>query len=74
MFQLSELWWQQAIGDSGLTATVGKIDGARFFGVIPNAGPFLNASDCQPSTMLGTLPTYPNPSMAAILQWKRLTS
>ncbi len=70
MFQLSELWWQQAIGDSGLTATVGKIDGARFFGVIPNAGPFLNASDCQPSTMLGTLPTYPNPSMAAILQWK----
>jgi carbohydrate-selective porin OprB len=70
IFQLSELWWQQKLGDSGVTATVGKIDSNRFFAIVPNAGPFLHVADTEPATMLGYLPTYPNPAFGAMVQWQ----
>lgn len=70
IFQLSELWWQQTAGP--WSVMIGKIDAKRVFASIANAGPFLNTADAMPSTLLGYMPTYPNPSMAAVVQWSGL--
>lgn len=68
MFQLSELWWQQALG-GGFSTIVGKIDANRFFATVANAGPFLSVADAMPVTMFGYMPTYPNPAMGLMVQW-----
>ncbi|MDA0802779.1 MAG: carbohydrate porin [Planctomycetota bacterium] len=69
LFQLSELWWEQALG-SGWTARAGKIDANRFFATVPVAGPFLTLADAMPPTMFGYMPTYPNPAMGVMVSWQ----
>ncbi len=69
LFQLSELWWEQALG-SGWTARAGKIDANRFFATVRVAGPFLTVADAMPPTMFGYMPTYPNPAMGVMASWQ----
>ncbi len=73
IFQLSECWWQQTLPDGNLSFMLGKIDANRVFAYISNAGLFLNNADSMPSTLLGFMPTYPNPALGAVAQWDGLT-
>lgn len=69
VLQIAELWWQQDLGDLGLTARVGKIDANRFFALPVEDFIFVNTGTYLPATTLSTMPTYPNPSMGAMLEW-----
>ena len=69
LLQVSELWWQQRIGDSGFTARLGKIDANRFFALPVADLAFVNSAAYLPATTLSTMPTYPNPAMGAMIEW-----
>jgi len=69
VLQIAEVWWQQRLGDSGLTLRAGKIDANRFFALPYEGTAFVNAAAYMPSTMLSTTPTYPNSAIGVMLEW-----
>lgn len=65
MTQLSQLWYEQWLGDELVRVKLGKIDANTEFAFIGAAGGFINAS-AGFSPAIFALPTYPNPSTAVV--------
>ena len=63
--QLSQLWYEQWLGDELVRIKLGKIDANTEFAFIGAAGGFINAS-AGFSPAIFALPTYPNPSTALV--------
>lgn len=65
MTQISELWWEFGLFDNNITIRLGKQDLNTEFLIMDSASDFINSAfGLSPSA---GLPSYPNPSPAAVL-------
>lgn len=65
--EIAELWYEQWLFDDVARVKVGKIDAQAEFALPRVAESFLGSAPVTNNTLLQTMPTWPNPSTAAVL-------
>ncbi|MDG2054603.1 MAG: carbohydrate porin [Phycisphaerales bacterium] len=68
--QLSQLWYDQQLGSTGLSIRFGKQDANLLFSAIPGSAAFVNGAAGYATTLNPYFPSYPEQAVGLIASWE----